>query len=220
MGDVAGPLRVALAEGGFDSYVREVFEGDSRDAIDVLMAGAARSASADAAREAGTEFPGDPGILMALAMNSVTLEPGEALFTGAGVVHSYQRGVGVEIMANSDNVIRAGLTSKPVNVGLLRELARMEHTTPSLPDAHHVGAATTYFPPVEEFQLTVVDTGHVSTEPGPRIVVSLDGRTTVATATGQIELPRGSAVFVPHADGPASVIARGTAVVASVPLPS
>ena len=57
-------------------------------------------------------YPDDPGVLVTLLLNHVVLAPGEAMFVGAGVVHAYVAGFGVEIMAASDNVVRAGLTPK------------------------------------------------------------------------------------------------------------
>ena len=61
-------------------------------------------------------YPGDPGVVISLLLNPVTLLPGDAMFMPAGGVHAYLRGVGVEIMANSDNVLRAGLTPKHIDV--------------------------------------------------------------------------------------------------------
>ena len=65
---------------------------------------------------AAEDFPGDIGCVVALLLNYVRLEPGEAFYLGAGNVHAYLRGVGVEIMANSDNVLRCGLTPKHIDV--------------------------------------------------------------------------------------------------------
>ncbi|HKC29826.1 MAG TPA: mannose-6-phosphate isomerase, class I, partial [Jatrophihabitans sp.] len=69
-----------------------------------------------AARLAAQDAPDDVGVALTLLLNYVRLEPGEAIFLGAGNVHAYLRGTGVEIMANSDNVLRCGLTSKHVDV--------------------------------------------------------------------------------------------------------
>ena len=55
-------------------------------------------------------YPGDPGILISLLLHMLVLEPGEALYLPAGNIHAYQYGVGIELLANSDNVIRGGLT--------------------------------------------------------------------------------------------------------------
>jgi mannose-6-phosphate isomerase len=64
-------------------------------------------------------YPGDPGVLLALFMNHVFLEPGESLFLPAGNIHAYLSGLGVEVMAASDNVLRGGLTTKHIDVNEL-----------------------------------------------------------------------------------------------------
>jgi mannose-6-phosphate isomerase len=73
--------------------------------------------------ELAEAYPGDAGVLAALLLNRITLQPGQGLFLSAGNLHAYLRGIGVEIMANSDNVLRGGLTPKHVDVPeLLRVL--------------------------------------------------------------------------------------------------
>ena len=64
-------------------------------------------------------YPGDPGVSVALLMNHVLLAPGEALYLDAGNIHAYLGGLGVEIMANSDNVLRGGLTPTHIDVAEL-----------------------------------------------------------------------------------------------------
>ena len=68
----------------------------------------------------------DRGVLSLYLLNFVTLAPGQALFLGAGELHSYLRGVGVEVMANSDNVIRGGLTPKHVDVEALLSIVKFK----------------------------------------------------------------------------------------------
>ncbi len=76
-------------------------------------------------------FPGDPGILAALLMNKVVLAPGDATYVPAGRMHAHLSGTGVEVMANSDNVIRGGLTAKHVDVGELVKVVEFEAITPT-----------------------------------------------------------------------------------------
>lgn len=76
-------------------------------------------------------FPGDPGILAALLMNRVVLAPGDATYVPAGRMHAHLSGTGVEVMANSDNVIRGGLTAKHVDVGELVKVVEFEAITPT-----------------------------------------------------------------------------------------
>ena len=104
-------------------------EGRAAGATDHRRGGRGRSSDEFAAelelvRELDAGFPGDPGIVVALLMNLVTLRRGEGLFVPAGVLHAYLDGLGVELMAASDNVLRGGLTPKHVDVAELLARAR------------------------------------------------------------------------------------------------
>jgi len=72
------------------------------------------------------EYPGDIGVLFPLILNLVCLEPGQAMFLPAGELHSYLDGTGIELMANSDNVLRGGLTPKHVDVPELLNILNFE----------------------------------------------------------------------------------------------
>ncbi|GMA35099.1 mannose-6-phosphate isomerase, class I [Demequina litorisediminis] len=119
-------LRSVLTEGVDDATFA---------ALATVGAASAPGTSLRAAADALGFFPADAGAVVALALNLVELDPGEAVYTGAGVLHSYQSGVGLEIMANSDNVVRAGLTPKHVDVPLLLTLADARPAPPSMPVA-------------------------------------------------------------------------------------
>ena len=103
-------------------------------------------------------FPGDPGVIAAMLLNYVQLQPGEALFLGAGVPHAYLGGLGVEIMANSDNVLRCGLTPKHIDVPELLRIVRFEATDPGIlrPEASPSGEEL-YETPIDEFRLSRYD---------------------------------------------------------------
>lgn len=105
-------------------------------------------------------FPGDPGVIAAMLLNYVQLQPGEAMFLGAGVPHAYLGGLGVEIMANSDNVLRCGLTPKHVDVPELLRIVRFEATEPGVlrPEASPSGEEV-YDTPIDEFRLLPLRTG-------------------------------------------------------------
>jgi len=75
------------------------------------------------------QFPGDTGALVALMLNEVSLGPGEAIYLPAGNIHAYLSGLGVEVMAASDNVLRSGLTSKHVDVAEVLKLADFSELT-------------------------------------------------------------------------------------------
>ena len=121
-----GPLRDLVATAGLGAAFAALYH-DTALAADTVAAAAAidapegRMVAALAAR-----YPGDPSAAVALLLNHVVLQPGEALFLGAGNLHAYVRGVGVEVMGASDNVVRGGLTSKHVDVAELLRVVRPE----------------------------------------------------------------------------------------------
>jgi mannose-6-phosphate isomerase len=121
---------------------------------------ASRRASAHTAAYAAyaaiaRHYPGDPGVIAAMLLNHVRLLPGEALYLGAGVPHAYLGGLGVEIMANSDNVLRCGLTPKHVDVPELLRIVRFESGAPGVlaPEADPAGEEL-YATPIDEFRLS------------------------------------------------------------------
>ncbi|MGA4841520.1 mannose-6-phosphate isomerase, class I [Streptomyces sp. G45] len=157
--------------------------------------GGAYAPYADAARH----FPGDPGVIAAMLLNHVRLNPGEALYLGAGVPHAYLNGMGVEIMANSDNVLRCGLTPKHVDVPELLRVVRFEATDPGVlrPEASADGEEV-YDTPIDEFRLSryVLPEGgatHDLTAETPQILLCTAG----AVRAGDLDLTPGQSVFVP-----------------------
>ncbi|GIG39595.1 mannose-6-phosphate isomerase, class I [Cellulomonas phragmiteti] len=168
-------------------------------------------------------YPGDPGAVTAVLLNPVTLRPGEALFVPAGAVHAYLDGVAVEIMANSDNVLRAGLTSKHVDIPeLLRAVDCVAAPPIRIAPEHVYDATDVYYVPVDDFELSVtrVTTAGPCRLPstGPRVVLCLEGAVRLRAASGEeLELAAGRAAFVPAADGKLTVHGEGRLVQASVP---
>ncbi|MGW7088878.1 mannose-6-phosphate isomerase, class I [Streptomyces sp. NPDC054871] len=163
-------------------------------------------------------YPGDPGVIAAMLLNHVRLQPGEALFLGAGVPHAYLDGLGVEIMANSDNVLRCGLTPKHVDVPELLRIVRFEATDPGVlrPEASPDGEEV-YDTPIDEFRLSrfVLADGaapHDLTAATPQILLCTAGSVRVGDA-GQ--LTPGQSVFVP-ADEKTEVSGVGTLFRATV----
>ncbi len=165
-------------------------------------------------------YPKDPGVLVTLLLNNVTLAPGEAMFVNAGIVHAYVEGFGVEIMASSDNVLRAGLTPKHMDVD---ELLAVTDFHPSVPPrwapAERAADFVHLSPPVAEFCLTV-GRPPLRRLPavGPRAVLVLDGEVEVVSRSERITARRGQSVFVAHDDGPVNVLGDGRVAVGSVPL--
>jgi mannose-6-phosphate isomerase len=164
-------------------------------------------------------YPDDPGVLVTLLLNHVVLAPGEAMFLGPGVVHAYTSGFGIEIMAASDNVVRAGLTPKHVDVDELLHIASFTPSPPPLWAPAEVGEGVLCFdPPVDEFALYVATTPLIGiADEGPRIVLGLEGSVRVHAGGAQEHLDQGTAVFVPHDAGPMRIEGRGRVAIAVVP---
>ena len=173
--------------------------------------------------EMARAFPHDPGIAAALLLNPVTLRRGEALFVPAGSVHAYISGLGVEVMASSDNVLRAGLTTKHVDVPAMLACVDYVAAPPVRPAPEYLSRATrAYYAPVDDFELLVTTVvprdGRVPVPGrGPRILLGLEGTTTVTTPAGSAELTRGRALFVGADERTLAVEGEGEFAQADVP---
>ena len=149
--------------------------------------------------------PDDTGVLTVLLMNHLRLRRGEAAYVRAGVLHAYLDGLGIEVMAASDNVLRGGLTPKHVDVDeLLAVLDCAPGQEPRLAPAP-AGRDAVVFAPVEpDFLLHRVDGRAVEARVpliGPAIVLGLRGEARLERATGEAAgLRRGEAVYVTPAD--------------------
>lgn len=170
-----------------------------------------------------SEHPGDPGVVASMLLNPVTLNPGEALFVPAGGVHAYLSGLAVEVMASSDNVLRAGLTNKHVDVQEMIACVDWIAAPPIRLAPEHFGGPTgVFYAPVDDFELSVV-TLTADTEPlevrgrGPRIVLCVEGSVELRLNGTSALLHPGEAVFI-RADSPRPVACgQGRIVQADVP---
>ena len=160
----------------------------------------------------GERYPGDAGILTATLLNLVHLLPGEALFLGAGNLHAYLSGTGVEIMANSDNVLRGGLTSKHIDVPTLLDTVDARPLVVDVQRPESVGGVAVYDTPVPEFSLKRLELAGPADVSGPAILLCTDGVIEVAGCA----LDRGAAAWISAADGPVGVDGQGTLFVAAV----
>ncbi|HWP09165.1 MAG TPA: mannose-6-phosphate isomerase, class I [Polyangiaceae bacterium] len=168
----------------------------------------------------GELYPGDPGIVLALALNLVILQPGEAVHLPAGNLHAYLEGTGIEIMASSDNVLRGGLTPKYVDVG---ELSRVLDFTPgpaSLVPTELRGHERHYLTPTREFALSrfalAEATASVGPVKGPEIVVVTSGALDVRRNGDSLRLPSGTSAFITAEGGDYTLSGTGTAFRARV----
>ncbi|WP_194815194.1 mannose-6-phosphate isomerase, class I [Nocardia sp. XZ_19_385] len=157
------------------------------------------------ALELAEAYPGDAGVLAALLLNRLTLEPGQGLFLAAGNLHAYLRGVGVEIMANSDNVLRGGLTPKHVDVPeLLRVLDFEPIDLPVVLPEYAPDGSLRYRTPAPEFALRRVDLQPGAEVPltaaGPGIVLCTAGTVLLRQDGDELLLQRGSAAWISASD--------------------
>lgn len=163
-------------------------------------------------------YPGDVGVVGALFLNLVHLEPDEGLYLPAGNLHAYLEGAGVEIMANSDNVLRGGLTPKSINAPELLRILRFDETrpVPLRPSAIGVGVAVAaavgedermFVTPAAEFQLSRIllaeggsPTVHVPE--GPEVLLVTEGEIELYWGADAVRLSQGGSVFVPSSSPP------------------
>ena len=220
------PIRVRIdAEpnaAGLDALLAHLLTLDAAEAaalVDAVVAACGRPGPEIGAGERamaaalGARHPGDAGVITALLLNRVTLQPGEALFLGPGNLHMYLRGTGIEIMANSDNVLRGGLTPKHVDVPALLDVVDAEPIDPAIQRPVAVDGVTVYDTPVPEFSLVRIDVDDVHIlEAGPAIALCTDGVVEIGPHT----LDRGAAIWLPAADGAVEVTGRGTLYCARV----
>jgi mannose-6-phosphate isomerase len=166
------------------------------------------------------DHPGDPGIVAALLLRYAVLQPGEAVFLSAGVPHAYLRGTGVELLANSDNVVRAGLTPKHIDVPELLKLIDPAAPVPVIEPRPLGGGVSVYDSPAPEFRLYRADLGPDEvTLPGTggaRIVLCTEGTGTLRAGAGTLKIAKGESCYLSAADGavtaagPAALFIAGT----------
>ncbi|AKE40702.1 putative mannose-phosphate isomerase [Corynebacterium kutscheri] len=155
-------------------------------------------------------YPGDIGVLGALLLNYIILQPGEAIYLDAGNLHAYVSGLAVEIMANSDNVLRGGLTSKYVDVPELVKVLRFE----TLADPLAKRNGHEYEVPIDEFVLSCFDVdGELTLDSDkPSIILCTSGQILI----GEYECGPSQAVWVSADHGDVVLSGTGTVFVASI----
>ena len=198
-----------------------------RLAVSLLLSGSLPSdvvasvAAADPfAASLAAHYPDDPGVVVALLLNHVRLGSDDAVWMPAGNLHAYLCGVGVEVMAASDNVLRGGLTPKRVDVPELLRVLRFEVLLDPVVRPKPVAPGVVTWPaPVREFALhkaTVAGSGVTLPGDGPRIVFCLRG----SVVAGSLALRGGEAAFVSASEPPVAASGEGVIFQASTGLRS
>ena len=173
------------------------------------------------------EYPGDFGALSPLYLNVLKLNPGEAIFLPACELHAYLSGSGLEIMANSDNVLRGGLTQKYIDK---TELMNVLNFTPAIPEIIRGTKSepfeTFFHSAAEEFILSVIDLPEENSlykKGGQRsveILLCTDGKAVISdvSAANRLTIKRGTSILVPASLEGYSIMGKATIYKASVPL--
>ncbi len=208
--------------GGLACFFEGLFALDTRT-IEAAVRSAARAAERIGATPPGPEdplarqlalaarwtrrlaelHPTDPGVVAALLLHFVELEPGQALYLPAGNLHAYLEGTGLEIMASSDNVLRGGLTSKHVDVPELLRVLRFEPQEPIVIEGDEVARSAAvsesiYRTPAPEFclsQVAVSEGGAFRGGGGPEILLGLEGELRVSQDDAVETLESGQSLF-------------------------
>ena len=195
------------------TLIRDVVEACQRY-LSTVLDGAVGDFAAEAqtALDLGSRYPNDPGVLISLLLNRITLEPGEGLFLAAGNLHAYLRGAAVEVMANSDNVLRGGLTPKHVDVPELLKV--LDFRPGSMPVVRADGDGRDnrrlYRTPETEFELTRLhldksrncasSSAATLAAGNPRIVLCTAGSTVLSSECDSLELSAGQSAWFPASD--------------------
>ena len=145
-------------------------------------------------------YPSDPGLIIFLLMNFVTLRPGESLYVPPGITHAYLHGNAVEITSNSDNVLRCGLTPKQIDHDQYLAVSSFSTSQPEI--QRPIDKIHTYSSPTR-FSLSRVEIEHSweVTLNGPEILISTEGSFTITSSHGKsLRVDKGMPVWIPNSD--------------------
>ena len=172
------------------------------------------------------KYPDDMGIFAPILLNLISLKPGQAIFLPSGELHAYLDGLGIELMANSDNVLRGGLTKKYIDIPELLKVLNFEETDVNiLLSQKDKNYESVYYSTAEEFVLSVIsDEKNISyASPEKRsveIILCTDGKAFIKdiSAHENITLTKGTSVIIPSSVNKYRIEGKGTLYKASVPV--
>ena len=197
---------------GLKSFFRKIMTKPGDDILMIVNEAAGRSESyknSDPAFRWITRlrdaYPEDIGVLSPAILNLVCLEPGEAMYLSAGRLHSYLEGVGIELMASSDNVLRGGLTNKHIDIPELLKVLLFEETQVDIlkPIQTRPGVKI-YQTPAEEFALSEISVGNSVRYESPTIrsaeillCIRGEARVIELPVNTQIDVFKGMSMIIP-----------------------
>ncbi|MCL2483279.1 MAG: mannose-6-phosphate isomerase, class I [Propionibacteriaceae bacterium] len=219
---VIGPLTKRKGPAALAEVFLDILSQDHPDHVNEVLHLASRHADDDSelglfartAVDLNRYFPQDPSILAALLLNRIHLEPGQGLFLPTRTLHSYLGGVGIEVMACSDNVLRGGLTSKYIDVDELIRVVEFIPCEVAPVQTEDDAGFVRYLTPTPEF---AVWRAELSSQPmtiprrdSCRIALVVDGEARLRQAESTIDLATGEAVLIPYGE---DVTASGSATI-------
>lgn len=195
-----------------------IAKADSIEASD--MGGTTKRAWA-LVRKLASFYPTDIGILSPLYLNVIDLVPGQGIYLPAGIMHAYIEGTGLELMANSDNVLRGGLTPKHIDIPELLSILSPEPYMPKIIEPENGVGVFSYRTESPEFELSRVDPQAGKAEfrtTEPAIMIGATGEVTATAASGEtFTFVRGKTAFVTALGETIVFSGTGTAYIASIP---
>jgi len=180
------------------SFIREIDEEEIERTSHIISA-----AQWELIKKFARLYPSDPAILSPFYLNCVNLMPQQAVYIPAGVLHAYLSGFGLEVMANSDNVLRGGLTPKHVDIGELMNVLQFVPFIPEIITPPDGASSFCYNTPCREFLLFYVSGTQTFKKEGPAICIVIEGE----LKTGSLIFKKGDSFFI--AKGGAAVSFEG-----------
>lgn len=170
-------------------------------------------------------YPDDIGVLSPLFLNLIQLEPATAMYLPPGQMHAYLEGVGIELMANSDNVLRGGLTGKHLDIEELMDVVRFDPSPVEILRPIAISTCESYYPAdAEEFVLSVVhaETGaecRSREHHGLEILLCMEGAGSIVWMgrEHQLALEKGTSVLIPASMGSYRIQGNGMFFKAAIP---
>lgn len=212
LSSVIGPLGKRRGSAAFAEVFLDILSQDHPEYVDELLHEAHHHRNDDSelgefartALDLDVYFPHQPSILAALLLNKVHLEPGQGIYLAPRTLHAYLHGVGVEIMASSDNVLRGGLTAKHIDVDELIQVVAFETSVPAVVPTEEDGGFVRYITPTPEFALWRGDlVSKPTTIPRTdscRIGLIIDGEAQLRHGNSVVNLTPGEAVLMPFGE--------------------
>ncbi|MCG9679734.1 mannose-6-phosphate isomerase, class I [Vibrio sp. Isolate24] len=211
-------FRSDLSPQGLQKFFKAILELDGEKkskSLDALLSWAENSKDplATLVLALNKQYPNDVGLLAPLMLNVLELQPGEAMFLDAGTPHAYIKGTGLEIMANSDNVLRAGLTPKYMDVEELVNSCKFEalDNNKILTQPITDGCELSFPVPVDDFKFSVLQQpeNHTLVLSRAEIIFAIDNDVTLQAGDDTLVLSKGQSAFVPLSTQTITVSSQG-----------